>query len=213
MALVESLLTAIVRADGDALVLHVGERPYVVAASGQVELSTRTLTLEAISGILGQLISPAAEKSLEELVRSSTNWRRWRSSRTNALRLLPREVATTSGWKFDVSARRLFENLRVRGAIVEPVAAGAAASGARGCAPEAVAPAPRTGGGAGGRRQPAKPAPREPPPVRRWRAKKPSTEANQLRRPCSTAREADEPTDERNRGAHPLGSSQAAARR
>ncbi|MGH9145079.1 MAG: hypothetical protein ACRD1Q_00105, partial [Vicinamibacterales bacterium] len=67
MALVESLLTAIVRADGDALVLHVGERPYVVAASGQVELSTRTLTLEAISGILGQLISPAAEKSLEEL--------------------------------------------------------------------------------------------------------------------------------------------------
>ncbi|HEY7444450.1 MAG TPA: ATPase, T2SS/T4P/T4SS family [Vicinamibacterales bacterium] len=67
MALVESLLTAIVRADGDALVLHVGERPYVVAASGQVELSSRTLTLEAISGILGQLISPAAEKSLEEL--------------------------------------------------------------------------------------------------------------------------------------------------
>ncbi|RPH64226.1 MAG: hypothetical protein EHM89_02175 [Acidobacteria bacterium] len=67
MALVESLLTAIVRADGDALVLHVGERPYVVAASGQVELSSRALTLEAISGILGQLISPAAEKSLEEL--------------------------------------------------------------------------------------------------------------------------------------------------
>ncbi len=67
MALVESLLTAIVRADGDALVMHVGERPYVVAASGQVELSTRTLTLEAIYGILGQLISPAAEKSLEEL--------------------------------------------------------------------------------------------------------------------------------------------------
>jgi twitching motility protein PilT len=67
VALVESLLTAIVRADGDALVLHVGERPYVVAASGQVELSSRTLTLEAISGILGQLISPAAEKSLEEL--------------------------------------------------------------------------------------------------------------------------------------------------
>jgi twitching motility protein PilT len=67
VALVESLLTAIVRADGDALVLHVGERPYVVAASGQVELSSRTLTLEAISGILGQLISPAAEKSLAEL--------------------------------------------------------------------------------------------------------------------------------------------------
>jgi twitching motility protein PilT len=67
VALVESLLTAIVRSDGDALVLHVGERPYVVAASGQIELSSRALTLEAISGILGQLISPAAEKSLDEL--------------------------------------------------------------------------------------------------------------------------------------------------
>ena len=28
MALVDSLLTAIVRADGDALVMHVGEKPY-----------------------------------------------------------------------------------------------------------------------------------------------------------------------------------------
>ena len=48
MALVESLLSAIVRSDGDALVLHVGERPYVVAASGQVELSARALTLDAM---------------------------------------------------------------------------------------------------------------------------------------------------------------------
>lgn len=67
MALAESLLTAIVRSDGDALVLHVGERPYVVAASGQVELSSRALTLEAMAGILGQLLSSEAEKALEEL--------------------------------------------------------------------------------------------------------------------------------------------------
>lgn len=67
MALVESLLTAIVRSDGDALVLHVGERPYVVAASGQVELSSRALTFEAMSGMLGQLLAPEAEKTLEEL--------------------------------------------------------------------------------------------------------------------------------------------------
>ena len=32
MPLVDSLLTAVVRSDGDALVLHVGEKPYVVAA-------------------------------------------------------------------------------------------------------------------------------------------------------------------------------------
>ena len=67
MPLVESLLTAIVRSDGDALVLHVGERPYVVAASGQVELSSRALTFEAMSGMLGQLLSPDAEKTLDEL--------------------------------------------------------------------------------------------------------------------------------------------------
>jgi len=67
VALVESLLSAVVRADGDALVLHVGERPYVVATSGQVELSSRALTLEAMAGLLGQLLSPDAAKSLDDL--------------------------------------------------------------------------------------------------------------------------------------------------
>ncbi len=67
MALVESLLTAIIRADGDALVLHAGERPYVVASSGQVELSSRALTFEATAGMLGQLLSPAAQRSVEEM--------------------------------------------------------------------------------------------------------------------------------------------------
>ena len=67
MAFVDSLLTAIVRSDGDALVLHVGERPYVVAASGQVELSSRALTLEAMAGMLGRLLSSDAAKSLDDL--------------------------------------------------------------------------------------------------------------------------------------------------
>src|SRR3990170_2147553 len=68
VSLVESLLTAIVRLDGDALVMHVGEKPYVVTTSesanafrgplswGQVELSTRTLTVEAVAGMVGQLL-------------------------------------------------------------------------------------------------------------------------------------------------------------
>ena len=47
MPLVDSLLTAVVRSDGDALVLHVGEKPYVVAASGPVELSRQGLGLGA----------------------------------------------------------------------------------------------------------------------------------------------------------------------
>jgi twitching motility protein PilT len=65
--LVNSLLTAIVRADGDALVMHVGERPYVVAPSGPVELSSRPLTLEAVTGMLGQLLPTDARRALEEL--------------------------------------------------------------------------------------------------------------------------------------------------
>jgi twitching motility protein PilT len=64
---VNSLLTAIVRADGDALVMHVGEKPYVVAPSGPVELSSRPLTFEAVTGMLGQLLPGDTRRALDEL--------------------------------------------------------------------------------------------------------------------------------------------------
>jgi twitching motility protein PilT len=66
MALVESLLTAIVRADGDALVMHVGERPYVVASAGPIELSTQGLNLQAMAGMTAHLLPPEAQRSLAE---------------------------------------------------------------------------------------------------------------------------------------------------
>ncbi len=66
MPLVTSLLSAIVRADGDALVLHTGERPYVVAPTGQSELASRSLTLDAMKGMLHELLPPIARKVLEE---------------------------------------------------------------------------------------------------------------------------------------------------
>ena len=66
MSLVASLLTAIVRADGDALVLHAGECPYVVAPSGQSELASRVLTLEAMTGMLGELLPQDARRALDE---------------------------------------------------------------------------------------------------------------------------------------------------
>jgi len=65
--LVTSLLTAIVRADGDALVLHAGERPYVVAPTGQLELASRALTLEAVKGMLNELLTVEARRSLDEI--------------------------------------------------------------------------------------------------------------------------------------------------
>ena len=67
MALVDSLLTAVVRSDGDALVLHVGEKPYVVAAGGSVELSRQGLGLGAMEGMLAQLLSADALRALREM--------------------------------------------------------------------------------------------------------------------------------------------------
>ena len=55
-----------VRADGDALVLHVGERPYVVVGTGTLDLSTQILNLDAMTGMLQQLLPSAAQDSLEE---------------------------------------------------------------------------------------------------------------------------------------------------
>jgi twitching motility protein PilT len=66
VALVDSLLTAIVRADGDALVMHVGEKPYVVAPAGPVELSTRPLTAEAMTSMLAQLLPVERQQHLEQ---------------------------------------------------------------------------------------------------------------------------------------------------
>lgn len=66
MALVNSLLTAMVRADGDAMVMHVGERPYVVAGAGTLDLSTQILNLDAMTGMLQQLLPPAVQDSLQE---------------------------------------------------------------------------------------------------------------------------------------------------
>ena len=67
MALVDSLLGAIVKADGDALVMHVGERPYVVSTAGPLELSSRALTLDALAGILEQVLPAESRRALEEV--------------------------------------------------------------------------------------------------------------------------------------------------
>jgi twitching motility protein PilT len=66
MALVESLLSAIVRADGDALVMHVGERPYVVVGTSTTNISTHGLNLEAMTGMLLELLPQDALLALEE---------------------------------------------------------------------------------------------------------------------------------------------------
>ncbi len=78
MKLLDSLLDAIVRLEGDALVMHVGEKPYVVTASssmnayrgplawGQVELSSRVLTFDAVSSMLLQILPDDQQQALTE---------------------------------------------------------------------------------------------------------------------------------------------------
>ncbi len=60
--LVPSLLQAIVVTDGEAIVLHVGERPYVVTESGQVHLSTAPLTGAQLDQLLDELV-PASQRA------------------------------------------------------------------------------------------------------------------------------------------------------
>ena len=79
MTLLESLLDAIIRLEGDALVMHVGEKPYVVTTSssmnayrgplawGQVELSSRVLTPDAVMSMVTQILPADERRSLDEL--------------------------------------------------------------------------------------------------------------------------------------------------
>ena len=78
MKIIESLLEAISRLEGDALIMHVGEKPYVVTSSasmyafrgpvawGHVELSSRLLTTEAVVDMLDQLLPAEHRKALDE---------------------------------------------------------------------------------------------------------------------------------------------------
>lgn len=79
VTLLDSLLDAIVRLDGDALVMHVGEKPYVVTTSsamnayrgplawGQVELSSRVLTPDAVLSMVGQILPDEQRSALDEV--------------------------------------------------------------------------------------------------------------------------------------------------
>ncbi|HEV3060153.1 MAG TPA: ATPase, T2SS/T4P/T4SS family [Vicinamibacterales bacterium] len=66
MSLVPSLLQAIVHVDGEALVMHAGDKPYVVSPTGQVDLATRGLALDAVNGIVNQLLPPELQRALDE---------------------------------------------------------------------------------------------------------------------------------------------------
>src|SRR3954471_2343157 len=66
MSLVPSLLQAIVHVNGDALVMHAGDKPYVVSPAGQVDLASRGLAYDALNGILNQMLPQELQQALDE---------------------------------------------------------------------------------------------------------------------------------------------------
>ncbi len=64
---IESLVAAVLKANGDGLVMHVGERPYVLAPTGSSNLSERPLTVEAMKGALTDLLSPEDQRTLSDV--------------------------------------------------------------------------------------------------------------------------------------------------
>jgi len=71
---VPALLRALVTLDGEAIVLHPGDRPYVVSPRGPVELSSRPLTTTALTALLVELL-PAETLAVLE-TSGSVQWER-----------------------------------------------------------------------------------------------------------------------------------------
>lgn len=76
MTLLDSFFDAMVRLDGDTLVMQVGQKPYLVRAAGtyrgpvewgQVELSSKPLTLDAGLSMLEQILPPDQCQALSEI--------------------------------------------------------------------------------------------------------------------------------------------------
>lgn len=67
VSLVSSLLQAIVQADGDGLVVHAGETPYVVAPGGEVDIGTHALTADIVDGLVAQLLPDELRNALDDL--------------------------------------------------------------------------------------------------------------------------------------------------
>lgn len=67
MPLIDSLIAAVLKANGDGLVMHVGERPYVLTATGPANLSDRPLSVEAMNNVLSDLLTVEDGLTLREI--------------------------------------------------------------------------------------------------------------------------------------------------
>jgi twitching motility protein PilT len=67
LPLLDSLIAAVVRSNGDGLVMHVGERPYVVTPGGTTNLSDRPMSVEAMSNVLTDLLTAQDNVTLKDM--------------------------------------------------------------------------------------------------------------------------------------------------
>jgi hypothetical protein len=96
------LLSALIALDGEALVLHPGDVPYIAAPGGPVDVASRPLTAAALDALVRELLP---EESREELRRQRfSEWRAPRSARYPAERISV--VAAFVGDELWVEVRR-----------------------------------------------------------------------------------------------------------
>ena len=67
MSLVPQLLQAIVAANGDAVVLHAGDTPYLARGGNETEIAADKLTVQTVDDVLKQLLPEASQKTFDLL--------------------------------------------------------------------------------------------------------------------------------------------------
>ena len=67
MATADALLHALVRLDGETIVMREGDVPYLVSARGQQTLGTRPLPADVVSSILESLVPDDVMRALDEV--------------------------------------------------------------------------------------------------------------------------------------------------
>ena len=94
-----ALLRALVTLDGEAIVFHPGDNPYLVSPRGPVELSSRPLTTNALTALLAELLPLETLAALEASDRFNGNGRPPRICPPTDLSSSPRVSTTNPGSK------------------------------------------------------------------------------------------------------------------
>src|SRR5580700_1328530 len=119
MSLLPQLLRAIVAANGDAIVLHTGDTPYVAGAGTETEVTADKLTFQAVDDVLKQLLPEPSQETFDLL---------------GSIRYECPPFEAYPGERFVVVALRdadeLWLEIRREGVNAQPPSAGAVSTGA-----------------------------------------------------------------------------------